>query len=95
MANDHSMASMLNDFSSTAEADHFSTNEINTNDETGSTPAITSEGKVNNFEIYPAEVLKVLTDTKRDNIYPMLLKERKSETVDVLKSLLILSLRQG
>lgn len=94
------MASMLNDyfssaFSSTAEADHFSTNEINTNDETGSTPAITSEGKVNNFEISPAEVLKVLTDTKRDNIYPMLLKERKSETVDVLKSLLILSLRQG
>ena len=106
VTNDQNMASVLNNyfssvFTSTAEADHLSTNEINTNDEIGNSTAATPEHTIHNFEITPEEVLKALNNMKTnkspgpDNIYPTLLKETKSEIVDTLTSLFNISLRQG
>ena len=106
VTNDENMASVLNNyfssvFTSTAEADHFSTNEINTIDEIGNSTAAIPEHTIHNFEITPEEVLKALNNMKTnkssgpDNIHPTLLKETKSEIVDTLTSLFNISLCQG
>ncbi len=99
------MANMLNDyfssvFNSPTEAVHITTNDTDTNNEIGSTSA-TSEQSLHNLEITTKEVLKVLKDMKTnkspgpDSIYPRVLKETKSESVDALKTVYNLSLRQG
>ncbi len=57
------MASILNNylgFSPTAEADYFSTNEINTNDENWQYPSNFPELTLHSSEITPEEVLKLL-----------------------------------
>ncbi len=79
-------------FNIPADTDHTITNDNNTT---------CSEHTLHNLEITTEEVLKALYDLKTnkspgpDNIYPKVLEETKQETVDALKTLFSLSLRQG
>ncbi len=99
------MASMLNNyftavFNVPAEVESVINNHCDANDETGSGNSTNSEHTLPNFDIHTEDVLKAIRRLKtskipgHDNMYPKILKETKSDIVDVFTSIFNLSLRQ-
>ncbi len=104
--NDHSTATMLNNYFNSffhvpAKYDSITNNDSDINDDTGNAPLTNLEHTLPNFHINIEDVLKAINGLKTnkspdpDNIYPIILKETKREIVDALTSLFNLSIRRG